>query len=236
MGLLLSWLVVPLVMAGAVTMSDGPEAYDGPAAYGGTLSALPGQHPPIRIEHQSFYVNTRDNQIRAKYVVRNEGFAAPISLSIPEYRQAGNGIGLERMWVWVDGRPVTVLRKRLPSHRGRYDSLAMTTPDALWIVRIPFRRGQVRTLRVSFISWGRGRESLLWLLYFCGDVQHDRVQTTDLNVHANGRGASASEYDVRLFLKGGKYETVPVRRKGSNFYCHWANWKPNGILMVVEDN
>lgn len=153
---------------------------------GGSLRPLPGQHPPVRMESEKVRIDFSHGEgysVLVDSVFRNEGSSGVVAMGVPENNMfaPNSSRGLADLNIRVDGR-------RVSTHRRVINRDGVQPPDynILSVIRVPFRRGQRRHVRVRYRSqmWGSCGQFLVYL--FAGRGWQGAVAHTSVTMVGGG--------------------------------------------------
>ncbi len=217
-----------LLLSSAVARADS----DFMLGTGGTLYPLPGKNPDVRLVrervHAVIYPDFCDTT--AIFELHNSGPAQTVAMAFPETNDSYRYNKFQSFAMTLDSRS-TKARRALRLLSGD------ETKQARWITRVPFGRGQRRTVRVRYRSGYEG-------LGHAGDFEY--------GFNSGGWRGMVGESSVTVtFAAPGTYLTQPyltqdevaegrdavnVRRNGRSLVFRRTNWQADEwrFILVFE--
>jgi len=188
---------------------------------GGRWQMQRAEHRTVSMERENVAIAVRPDAsyaVTADFVFRNYGAATQVMMGFPESWGGDRGpfatTSYQNFRTWVDGRRVAARRAKV---KEKYNE-----GTALWLKTVSFGAGQVRRIRVSYLSSGGGMSTgEHWVDYgFTGGNWRGEVRESVLTVQF-----PPGRYAVRPYDDLPDQPNPEITRRGGFFRYRWRNWQ-----------
>lgn len=224
-------LIVALVLGCSVSAAQANDS--AVQGVGGSLQPLKGEHSQVRMVRETVRLDIYRNyyDVNVRFIFHNDGRATVTAMGFPE--GAYGDVSDENKTAYrgfkskVDGRVVKVVRHALKGEEGSQEY------RALWVKKVPFKRGQSRSVEVSYrapLGQSAGMGINRFAAYdFTGGNWRGKVDRSDLICVFHTSATSI------LSTWFGNNE-LAMRRDNRTWKYSWTNWEAQGSFVFRFSN